>query len=390
MDRNIDQLVEEIVPEIVELRHQIHSNPELGFEEWDTSKLVADYLRSLSGLEVRTGIAKTGVVGVLAGDRDGPAVMLRADMDALPIAERTGRDYASKVDGKMHACGHDGHTACLLGAARVLSEIVAELRGPVVFAFQPGEEGFGGARVMIQEGVLASPKVAAAFGMHGHPGLEIGQVAVRGGPIMGAQDRIEIEVRGSGGHASAPHLCVDPVFIGAQIINGLQGIVARSTDPFHAVVVTISVFQAGTVGNVIPDTAMLRGTIRTLTAADRLRVHREVRSISEGIASAHGGDARVVIEAGYPVLVNDSGAADFVRKVGDEVAPKGCAEFQPILGAEDFAYYAEECPAAFWFLGLRDGSESHPNWHEATFDFNDAAIPHAIRMHVELARRFAA
>ncbi|MCB0359681.1 MAG: peptidase dimerization domain-containing protein, partial [Bdellovibrionales bacterium] len=207
---------------------------------------------------------------------------------------------------------------------------------------------------------------------------------------MGAQDRIEIEVRGRGGHASAPHLCVDPVFIGSQIVTALQAIVARSTDPFHAVVVTISVFQAGTVGNVIPDNAILRGTIRTLTREDRERVHEQVRAIAEGIASAHGGTASVVIEPGYPVLVNDDDAAEFVRRVGADIAPKGCSEFQPILGAEDFAYYAEECPAAFWFLGLRDGSKPHPNWHEATFDFNDAAIPYAIRMHVELARRFAA
>jgi amidohydrolase len=265
--KDIRPLIQEILPSLVQLRHELHAEPELGFEEVNTSRRVLEKLKSVPGVEIRTGVAKTGIVATLGSEKKGPCVALRAEMDALPIEEATGKPYASKVPGKMHACGHDGHTTCAVGAFLVLSKIQDELKGPVKFVFQPSEESVGGARVMCEEGCLENPKVDAIFGLHGYPiagNLRLGEVALARGPAMAGSRGFTIEVKGKGGHAAAPHLCIDPVYIGAQIVNAVQSMVSRSTNPLESMVVSVTRFVAGTARNIIPETALLEGTLRAL------------------------------------------------------------------------------------------------------------------------------
>jgi hippurate hydrolase len=300
---------EGVLPDSVELRRRIHAEPELGLDLPKTQQLVLDALAGL-GLDVRTGTSVTSVVPALKGGAPGPTILLRADMDALPMPEDTGLDYASTIDGTMHACGHDAHVAMLVGAARVLAAKRDQLAGTIRFMFQPGEEGFGGARYMIDEGVLERPTVDAAFALHVAPNLPSGTVWTRGGALMASADVIDILVTGKGGHASTPYLARDPITVAAEIIQSLQTFVTRRIDTFDPVVISITYVRAGTTTNVIPETAHLRGTVRAVSPSGRRRALEGVEQIASGLAAAHEMHAVVTVEPGYPPTINDSDFAN--------------------------------------------------------------------------------
>jgi hippurate hydrolase len=380
----VSNRIADLVPEIVEWRRDLHRNPELLYDLPRTSALVAEKLRDFGVDEVLTGLAGTGVVGVLHG-RNGPGgrtVALRADMDALPIMEASGKPWASLSAGRMHACGHDGHTAMLLGAARHLAE-TRGFDGSVVFVFQPAEEGGGGALRMIEDGLLDKVRIDRIFAIHNLPGLEIGRMAIVDGPVMAAADRFRIDITGRGGHAAMPHQSVDPVVIGAQIVTAAQTLVSRRTDPLAAAVVSVTRFQAGTTDNVIPGEAMLAGTIRTLDEAVRTEVADQLIALARLTAQAHGGQAEVTIRRGYPVTVNDPDEAAFARSVarrvlGEDAVVSGTA----MMGAEDFAYLLQNRPGAYLFLG--NGSSA--GLHHPAYDFDDAAVASGVAFWSELAR----
>ena len=383
----VNAQIDRVLRDVVALRHDLHAHPELGFEVERTADRVAEVLGSLDGFDVRTGVGKTGVVATLNRKSSGPTVALRADMDALPIEEKTGCHYASTVPGRMHACGHDGHTSCLLGAAMVLSRRVGDLSGPVRFIFQPAEETDGGGRYMCEQGALDDPAASVVFALHGWPELPVGAVGLRSGPAMAASNPFSVRIHGAGGHAATPHRTIDPIVTAARIIDGLQTVVSRSTRPDDPVVVTVGQLHAGSAANVIPDEAWMEGTIRTVQAETRERVVGLVRRIIEHTAQAHGATAEVNIIEGYPALVNDPGLADFAVGVardsfGHENVSTGLAIS---MGTEDFAYYAQRVPAVMIRLGLRPtDAKTCPALHTPHFDFNDEALPIGIRLFVAL------
>ncbi|MEE3335932.1 MAG: M20 family metallopeptidase [Candidatus Latescibacterota bacterium] len=383
---NVEDLIQNHMADLICLRHEIHQNPELGYQEHGTAKRVVAALDGIEGLDIRTGVAETGVVVTLGADKPGPMVALRADMDALAIQETSGLPYASATDGKMHACGHDGHTTCLVGAVRVLSAIRDELAGPVRFVFQPAEEGGGGGGRMCDEGVLDGVK--AIFGLHGWPYLPQGELGVRSGPFLASSDRFRIVVDGHGAHAAFPHQGVDPIPIAAQIVLGLQTIASRQTDPLDAVVVTVAQIHGGTADNIIPAQIELRGTLRSLQAGTRRSAMDQIERIATQIAAAHQARAQVTITEGTPVLANDRIAAGFGQQVAS-TASLTPVDIDPVMGGEDFAFYAERIPAAFFALGVRPPDrDSCPALHQPDYDFPDAAIATGVALHVQLARRF--
>ena len=389
------QAAEAELNRLTEIRHHLHRHPELSFEERETSALVRKELESL-GLEVRNGYAKgTGIVAVLRGSapgadaKDARAVALRADMDALPIHEETGLSYASTVPGKMHACGHDGHTTCLLGVAKVLSKHRERLKGTVVLCFQPAEEGGGGGRYMVEEGALDDPKCSAAFALHGFPSLPVGHLGVRGGPSWAASDSFKVVVRGKGGHGAAPHLTVDPIVVGARIVEALQSVVSREVNPVEAAVVTIGAIHSGQARNVIPQSLEMLGTIRTLKEDVRRKVHAAVRRTAEGIALAGGAKAEVELNDGYPVVVNDPAAAQFVKGLAHEiVGQEKTLDIQsPSMGGEDFGYFLQKVPGMMFRLGTATRPE-YPGLHHPQYDFSDGAIPLGVEMFCAIAERY--
>ncbi len=390
--KDIRPLIKAILPEIIQLRHTLHQNPELGYEEHQTAARILEHLQKIPNLDIRTGLGETGIVATLNANKKGPCVALRADMDALPIEEQSNLPYKSKTPGKMHACGHDGHTSCLVGAARVLAQCVEELAGPVKFIFQPAEEGGAGGRRLCEEGALENPDVDAIFGLHGWPLLTQGQIGLRAGGFLASADRFEINIEGTGAHAAFPHLGIDPVLIGSHIVLALQSIVSRNTDPLDSAVVTVAQFHAGSADNVISQTAKLRGTVRALSAKVRAHLLERVLHIATQIADGLGGSAEVHIEPGYPPLFNDARATKTVETIAAETLNKDVeiVDILPVMGAEDFSYYAERVPAAFFALGLRPSNQdTYPNLHQPNFNFADGALPIGIKMHVEIARNFA-
>jgi hippurate hydrolase len=369
--------VAEMHPEIAAWRRDLHAHPELLYDVHRTAGTVADKLRSFGCDEVVTGIGRTGVVGVIHGHRADAAnqrrtIGLRADMDALPIAEETNVPYQSTVPGKMHACGHDGHTAMLLGAAKYLAE-TRNFAGTAVVIFQPAEEGGGGGRAMVQDGLLDRFSIQEVFGMHNTPGLPVGHFAIRQGPIMASADRLRIEIEGYGGHAAKPHLGVDPVLVGAQIVNQIQSIVSRNTDPLDAAVVSITLFQAGNTDNVIPQSALLRGTARSLSANVRDILERRLYEIVEGTARVYGATAKLTYLRDYPVTINHEQQTAFAAAVAtDVVGPERVeTDTRPMMGAEDFSFMLNERPGSYIFVG--NGSSA--GLHHPAYDFNDETIP---------------
>lgn len=391
--QDVTPIIERHLPAIRALRRELHQHPEIGFQEFETSKRVADRLAALPGFSLRTGVAKTGVVATVGGEKPGPCVALRADMDCLPMTEETGLPYASKRPGFMHACGHDGHTSALLGAALVLHEIRDELRGPVKFLFQPAEEGMAGARSMCEEGALESPRVDAVFGLHNWPtsDLEFGQVALRSGGFMGGSCEFFIKVSGRGGHAAMPHLTIDPIYVGSQIVGALQSLASRTVSPVETLVLTVTKFHAGHAMNVIPETAELAGTIRSLSPELMKTIPARMKDLAEKTAAAFGAQAEVELHPNYPVTVNDPRAADYCAAIAREIVGPGAvrANHLPTLGSEDFSFYLQRRPGAFFFVGTRPPAQpAIPQLHQTKFDFNDEILPLAMRLHVELARQF--
>jgi len=376
--------IKDIVPDAQSWRREIHQNPELLYDVEETAKFVAERLRAFGCDEVKTAIGRTGVVGVIQGAKGSSsrAIGLRADMDALPIEEETNLPYRSKIPGKMHACGHDGHTAMLLGAARRLAE-TRDFAGKAVVIFQPAEEGGAGAMAMIDDGLMDRFGIEEVYGMHNHPSLPVGSFMLRKGPLMASADEITITVEGMGGHGAMPHHGVDPIVLGAHIVTALQTIVSRNVDPLDSCVVSITRFQAGTASNIIPQSAWLNGTVRTLKAPTRDAVEKRIQDIVAGLAAAAGGTARVEYRRGYPTTVNHPRQTDFAAAVARKVAGEAHVntDAAPVMGAEDFSFMLEARPGAFIFLGNGDSAKLH---HPA-YDFNDAALPYGISYWVELA-----
>jgi amidohydrolase len=364
------------VPAVTALRRDIHAHPEIRYEEERTAKLVAEELRKCGADEVVTGFGQTGVVALIRGKgASNRGIALRADMDALPITEMGELPYKSKIPGKMHACGHDGHTAMLLGAARYLAN-TRNFSGTAVLIFQPAEEGGAGAKAMIDDGLFARFPIDAIYGLHNYPGMAVGEFALRPGPLMAASDTIDITVTGKGAHAARPHLGVDPVLVGSHIVTALQSVVARSIDPLEAGVVSICVFQAGNADNVIPQTARLSGTARSFKPEVRDKLEERVKKIATSIAEGFGARVEIDYERGYPVVVNEAASTAFAANIAQAIAPSGKVNTQiaPVMGAEDFAYYLEHKPGAFIFAGNGDSASLH---HPA-YDFNDKLLPYGI------------
>jgi amidohydrolase len=377
--------VADLQPDIQAWRRDIHENPELLYEVHRTAGFVADRLREFGCDEVVTGLGRTGVVGVIkgrkpAGKSEHKVIGLRADMDALPIEEATDLPYASKNPGLMHACGHDGHTAMLLGAARYLAE-TRNFAGDAVVIFQPAEEGGAGAAAMIKDGLMDRFKIEQVFGMHNTPGLPVGSFAIRPGPMMAATDAIDIKIEGLGGHAARPHKSIDSVLVGAQLITALQSIVSRSVDPLESAVISMCEFHAGNARNVIPQTAELRGTVRTLTPETRELVEKRVHEIVAGVAQMTGSKIDLVYERGYPVTVNHPSQTDFAIQIAKEISGDNKVhETPPMMGAEDFSYMLEARPGAFIFCGNGDTA----GLHHPAYNFNDDAIPFGTSYWVKL------
>lgn len=365
-----------LTDQLVTWRRDLHRHPELAFEERRTASIVADELRQLS-IEVRTGVGKTGVVGILDGSSDGPTVMVRCDMDALPIHEANQTDYASTTAGVMHACGHDGHTAIGLAVARLLTEHRSRLQGRVKFVFQPAEEMAGGALAMIADGVLDDPVPDVALGLHLWNTNPVGQVGVTAGAAMAGADIFEIVIRGSGGHGALPHETRDPLLAAAQIVSALQSVISRNVDPLDTAVLSVTSFHAGEAFNVIPSEAYLKGTIRTY----RQEVHdlavMRLKQVTEGIAAAMGCEAEVRVTAVTPALYNDPEVTRVVMQaIAPYVEPHNVIQGVKTMGAEDMAVFLEKVPGCFFFLGSASAERglNYPH-HHPRFDFDEAALP---------------
>jgi hippurate hydrolase len=381
----------------VHLRRRLHQRPELGLDLPGTQEAVLEALDGLP-LRVHRGTTTTSVVATLDGAAGpGPTVLLRADMDALPMPEDTGADFASQVDGAMHACGHDSHIAMLVGAAHLLAGRRRHLAGRVAFMFQPGEEGHHGARFMLEDGLLdqagdGGQSVSLAFALHQTPTIASGVVATRSEALLAASDTLRVVIRGRGGHASAPHQALDPIPIACEVVTALQSLVTRRVDAFDPAVITIARITAGTTSNVIPEVAELYGTVRTVSDPTRREVHDAVRRLAEGIAGAHGAVAEVDLEPGFPVTYNDADAADFALDVAAQLlGPGGCRRLPaPIMGSEDWSYVLQQVPGAMAFLGTRPpGVEGPvaPN-HSNRMVLDEGAMAAGIAMHAGVALRW--
>ena len=374
----------EWLPEIAEWRRDLHAHPEILYETHRTAKVVADRLRAFGCDEVVEGIGRTGVVGVIRGrsTASGRTIGLRADMDALPIEEATGKPYASTTPGAMHACGHDGHTAMLLGAARYLAE-TRNFDGTVVVIFQPAEEGGAGGKAMCDDGLMTRWSIDEVYGMHNWPGIPLGRFSIRPGAFFAATDVFEIMVDGRGGHAAKPQTTRDPVVAAAQMVTALQSVASRNADPTMQLVVSVtSVRSSSSAFNVIPERVVLRGTVRTMDAGMRDLAEERIGAISDGVAAAMGCRATVAYDRSYPVMVNDPTATDHARDAARAVAGD-VAEAPLVMGGEDFAYMLEERPGAYILVGNGDTAEVH----SAEYDFSDDAIPAGCSWWVEIAER---
>ncbi len=373
--------IAEFADEIVGWRRDFHRHPELGYDLPRTSSRVADLLRSFGVDEVVTGIAQTGVVGVIKGRGEGMTIGLRADMDALPINERTGSPYASQTPGQMHACGHDGHTAMLLGAAKYLAE-TRNFDGTAVLIFQPAEEGGAGGKAMVEAGVMDRFGIQEVYGVHNMPGQTAGSIALRPGGLMAASDAFDITIEGRGGHAAWPQNTVDPVMISAQLILALHTIVARNVDPVQSAVLSVTMLQGGEAFNIIPRSVKLTGTVRTLNDEMRDLMETRLRTVTTGIVETFGGTAEINYRRGYPVTSNAPEQAAYAAEVATELlgADRVDANVAPKMGGEDFSYMLRARPGAYAFLGNGPTSELHSD----TYDFNDEIIPAGVSYLVRL------
>jgi hippurate hydrolase len=373
----VNPAIAQLVPDAQRWRRHLHAHPELLYDLDQTSAFVSERLREFGCDEVRTGIGRSGVVGVIKGRKGatGRTIGLRADMDALPIVETTNLPYRSTVPGRMHACGHDGHTAILLGTARYLAA-TRDFAGTAVVIFQPAEEGGGGAQAMIDDGLMDTFAIDEVYALHNAPKLPLGDISIRTGAAMASADFFVVKLEGKGGHAAFPHNCIDVVVAGAQIVTALQTIVSRSVDPLESGVVSVARFTAGNTDNILPQSAELEGTVRTLSPAVRDLVERRFREIVAGIAAASGVKFTIDYRRNYPVTVNPAKQAEFAAGVARDAvgADKVKTDEPPVMGAEDFSYMLEARPGAFVWLGNGDTA----GLHHPEYDFNDAALPYGI------------
>ncbi|HJV26150.1 MAG TPA: M20 aminoacylase family protein [Aromatoleum sp.] len=384
---SINDTIRRCQPRLVEIRRDIHAHPELAFAEHRTAELVAAHLERL-GLEVHRNVGGTGVVGTLRSGRGLRAIGLRADMDALPIQERNEFLHKSRHQGCMHACGHDGHTTMLLGAAEVLAAH-PDFDGTVHFVFQPAEEGEGGADAMVNDGLFDRFPMESIFGLHNWPGLPAGQFAVHPGPVMASADRFDIEIRGHGAHAAMPHLGTDSIVAGAALVQAIQSIVSRTLDPTDSAVVSVTQFHAGEAYNVIPDRAQLCGTVRAFSEAVQERVEASLQRLCDGVAAAQGVEIDLAYRRGYPPTINTADEAAVCAEAAAAVAggaPGVITNARPSMGAEDFAYYLRHKPGCYVWLGNGPG-EGGCTLHNPHYDFNDEVMPVGVAYWVELARR---
>jgi len=383
-----------IVPEVAsgheemkQWRRDIHAHPELGFEEDRTSEFVARKLTEW-GISVTRGLAKTGVVGTLQGSSPGGrSIGLRADMDALPVAELNSFKHASEYVGKMHACGHDGHTTMLLGAAAHLAR-TRDFSGTVYFIFQPAEEGLGGGDRMVKEGLFTKFPMDAVYGLHNWPGMPVGTVGIRSGPMMASADILDIEIKGKGGHGAMPHLSIDPIVVAAHIVTALQTLVSRSTDPLQSSVLSITAIEGGNAHNVIPEVVRMRGTVRTFSPAIRDMIEKGIKRIASGVAQSLGASAVVQYRRMFPALINAPGAVDIaVRAAASVVGADNVNDaIEPVMGSEDFAFMLEAKPGAYAFLG-QAGPASSCMIHSPHYDFNDDLLPIGVSYWISLVRQ---
>lgn len=390
---SIDELTERFAGRIIELRHQVHQNPELGNREFETARLVAGHMRSL-GLEVTENIAHTGVVGILRGGRPGPVVAVRADMDALPVTEDTPYPFKSTVRttylgqdvGVSHACGHDIHVAVQLGVISILAEMRGQIPGTIKFIFQPAEEGpppgeEGGADLMVQEGVLDDPRPSAVFGLHSFSEMDVGTVGYTPGPALAAVDHFRIDIRGKQAHGAAPHLGIDPVVMASEVVMALQTIRSRTLPPLEPSVITVGIVRGGTRFNIIPDEVHLEGTVRTYNPEVRDAVERRMGEILDGITRANGGSYVLDYDRGTPATINDIAlTAAMVPTVRRVIGDDNVFEIEPTMGGEDFAYFANEVPGFFFRLGTVKPGTTSGGHHTADFMADDASVPVGMRV----------
>lgn len=375
--------VEEILPGIIADRRHLHEHPELGFQEFETAAFVQQRLEQLGVEDIRTGINVTGVTGLITGTKEGAGknVMVRADMDALPILEENKVDYVSQNPGVMHACGHDAHTAILLGLARLLTDNKDAFSGTVKLCFQPAEElPPGGALGMVEAGVLNDPPTEAVFGLHMANGTPVGKIEVGSGPVMAAADGYEVTINGKGGHGAYPHGCVDPVVIGAHIVVALQTVVSRNTDPMDSAVVSNCVFQSGEAFNVIPDTAVLKGTVRTFKPETRDLMEERITAICTSIAESMGATADVKYTRGYPATINDEAMTELAREAAAAaVGAENVIDKVPAMGAEDMSYFLNEKPGSYFFVGSKNEEKGYV-WghHHPKFDIDEESLGHGL------------
>jgi amidohydrolase len=379
------EIPQRIVDDAIALRRDLHAHPELGFQETRTAGIVASRLREL-GYDVHEGIATTGVVGVMAGARPGKTIMLRADMDALPLAEESGAPYASTVAGKMHACGHDGHVAILLTAAGLIAQRRGELAGTIVLCFQPAEEGQGGARAMVAEGMLERFGVERAYGLHLFSQLATGTLGFREGPFYASSDSIEITIKGFGGHGAAPHLSIDPILVAAEFITSLQKVVSRFIDPLEPAVVTVASIHGGTTHNVITSSVKLLGTVRAFDANVRERMAERIERILRGVCEGSGASYEFEYLWRYPVTSNDAGQTVYARQLAAQTVGNECVVLsEKHMGAEDFAFYAQRVPACYFVLGSGSTESTRYPHHHDKFDIDEAALANGVRIMLALA-----
>jgi amidohydrolase len=380
---DIHKLVSEHKELVIRTRRDLHRIPEVGYTEEKTSAYVADYL-TREGLEVQTGIAQYGVVGLLKTGQPGPTLMVRADIDALPLQEETGLEFASTHDGVMHACGHDAHVAMGLAAATVLNKIKDELTGTVKFIFQPAEEGPGGAEPMIKAGVMENPKVDYAIGCHVWPEIPEGTIGVRSGPFLAAMDRYDLKIIGKGGHGAMPHLCIDALEVGTQVVNALQRISSRHMSPLDPVVVTVGSFHAGTAFNIIPGEAVLSGTTRTFDLDVWNSWPERLEKVIRGVCESMGAEYEFKFSKGYPPTINDGEMSDLVRRCAAEVVGSDkVVEPAKTMGGEDMSFFLQQAKGCFFVLGT--GGEGRSGVHTPTFTFNEDILPLGVETHCRYA-----